>query len=872
MGSLLLPAAVVADSYVIPFSDIRDRASMGSDSPDDLIREYLVNLLRAELEQQGFGTDGTLVLGELPIEEYTDVIATDCNVPRPYAIGTDATTARISLGDESRVVMDLQNIRSIALELHLVGILSAETRAWVRWGQDVPFGDDCGTINTDHGSVGFSMAFDIELNLDLDLEPVYDGEMLGLVIDKHARVGGRADFGAASFRHDFGTASLTDLVLGVIEDELLQSARIGGIEAFDDAITAFNNRLDGLDANGLPDPTIEAFNVPSTVLVDVDEDDAALVRDALREFDIPDIVISMLDERGVDILLRLAVLEGAEREAYLAGLGADASCDIVLAALRTPLSSSPIYAMDEQGCSVADPWGPDAGEYFTDTSCTNEVAYEPPDQAEFCAARFGIDAGSLLGNAAAWTPDPDQPNDELPGEPSRPWSMTPGTELDVGVLPLAGNTQPYLKRFAYQSIEGTGRGNGVCELEMRVYKKEIAGRELKPVLALHGGTWRHRGFSFVGLEAGVSQLTERGFIVFAPFYRLVGESDGNDECNAVSWREVTADAESALDWVARNGAALGAADGPISVYGQSAGAHLAGWLAAHRSADVGKALMYYAPADVLAFLDGALPAGGRFDAYRDFGLRSLSRFYGAEGGPAELRLEQMRFGGVTADMLAADWRNLIPATVFDLGQIDPASPPLYLRRCAAATGTDLASINLAMPPTALTDCLREDLSEFLVANSLHHLLADESVPIHAIHGTADNLVPYQQSLEICGAIDGTTLPEDIVDSLTRYDCGTASNTQIIEGAEHALDLGICLDSLCPSGIPGGATRNAVDEAVLAGYAWLAADPPSPPATVVSSVASVPADDVVGGGGAVGWWFALLGLAGLRSVCRRIRQG
>jgi acetyl esterase/lipase len=865
LAPLLLPASAFADTYVIPFSEIRASAGQTGESPDDVIREYLVNLLRAELERQGFGTEGLIIRGDVPVDEYTGIIATDCNLPRPYAVHTDATTASVAVGDQSSLVLDLQSLRSISLDLRLVGTISADTTAWVRWGQDVPFGQDCATISTDHGTVGFALAFDIGLGLDLALDPVYDEEVLGLVIDKHARVGGQASFGAGNFWHDFGTLSPTDLVLDAFEDELLQSARDNGMGAFNEAITAFNYRLDGLDENGEPDPTIEAFNTPSTVVIDVDEEDAAFVRDALRQFGIPDIVISMLDERGVDILLRLAVLEGAEREVYLAELGADVSCDVLLSAFRRPLESSPVYALGEQGCAAADPWGPDVGHYFSDPSCTDEVAYEPPDEAGFCAARFGDQAESLLGNAAAWTPDADQPNDVLPDVPSRPWSMTPGTQLDLTVLPLAGNSQPFLKRFAYRTIGDTGRGDGVCELEMRVYKKEIAGRDLKPVLALHGGTWRSRGFSFIGLESSMAQLTERGFIVFVPFYRLVGESDGNVECNAATWRDVTADAESALDWVTKYGAALGAADIPVSVYGQSAGAHLAGWLAAQRPAEVRKALMYYAPSDALAFLGGAIPAGGRFDAFRDFGLRALSRFFGAEGGEEELRLQDMRFDGLTVDMLKADWRELIPATVFDLGRIDPVSPPQYLARCADMTGIDLASISLGVPPTELTDCLKEDLKDFLVANSLHHLLADEAVPVHAVHGSADNLVPYQQSLELCGAIDDSVLADDLTEALAVYDCGMASMAQIIDGAEHALGLDVCLDALCPSGAPDSATRVAVATAVETAYTWLAEDapaasePPAPPAPATARSS--------GGSGAVGWWFMLCGLL----VWRRLKS-
>jgi len=321
----------------------------------------------------------------------------------------------------------------------------------------------------------------------------------------------------------------------------------------------------------------------------------------------------------------------------------------------------------------------------------------------------------------------------------------------------------------------------------------------------------------------MSQFTERGFVVFAPFYRLVGESDGNVECNGATWREVTADVESALSWVAENGSALGAADEPASVFGQSAGAHLAAWLAANRSDDVGKALLYYAPIDALDFAAGAVPLGGLYESYRDFGLNSLLRFFGAQDGTDEVQLEQINFGGFTASQLANDWSNLIPATVFDISQIDPLAPPVYVNRCAAISQIDLTTINLSMPPSGLVDCMKQDLSEFLVANSFIHQLDDEPVPVFVVHGSGDTLVPYQQAVNLCAAIEGSVLPVDVVDPLTAYSCGAASQVRIVKDAEHTLELGVCAGPLCPAGEPGSATRNAVAMTINESYLWLTQD-------------------------------------------------
>jgi acetyl esterase/lipase len=363
---------------------------------------------------------------------------------------------------------------------------------------------------------------------------------------------------------------------------------------------------------------------------------------------------------------------------------------------------------------------------------------------------------------------------------------------------------------------------------MRVYKRDITEQGRRPLLVLHGGTWQNRGSSFLGLEASVSQFTERGFIVFAPFYRLVGEKDGNIECNGASWREVTQDAESALDWVVQNGAALGAVQEPVTVFGQSAGAHLAAWLVANRGNDVRRTLMYYGPTDTLDFLAGAVPLGGPYESYRDFGLKSLSRFFGAQNATSDLHLEQIDFAGLTPSLLSTDWSTLIPDTAFDLSQIDPLAPPVYVARCAAALPLDLTTINLSMPPVELLACMKQDLSEFLIRNSLNHQLSAAAVPIFGVHGSGDTVVPHAQAVNLCGAIDGSLLPVDAVDPITVYSCGVRSQVQIVKDAEHALDLGVCLGPLCPAGPPGSETRNAAAAVINASYVWLLQDDPCIP--------------------------------------------
>jgi acetyl esterase/lipase len=833
-----LPSTSGAQTYVIPFSDIRQAVDTSTVPPDEAINAYLAAKLREELDALGFNVDGGLVLDQIPVPEITQEITDKCIILSPYKVHTDPTTATVTIDDSSSLTVNFDTIRSITLFADLIGSVSTSANAWVKWGIDIPFIDRCSKVNTDHGWVGLDLPFSINLNLALDLDPIYDSEQVAIVVDKHAMLSGQIQVTGGNLQHDFGSLSLTDLLIDIFEDELLEALQTSASQSVADAVTKLNRRLDGLDENGVPDPTIEAFNAPTVFVIEANDEDQAFIRGLLEEFGVPDLVLSMVDERGVEILLQLVVLDSAQRDAYLASLGAEISCDAILDNFAVTLDSTPIFTLNGQSCSVANLSGPPADAYYSDTACTNEVAFRPTDDLDFCLAQVGDQAESLLGNAASWAPEPNQPNDPLPSVESRAWTSVPSTRLDLGVISVQGNHQPYMKQLKYKTISGLPRGSGTCELEMRVYKQDIVGQDLDPVLAFHGGTWRHRGSSFLGMEAGISHLTERGFVVFAPFYRLVGDSDGNVECNAATWRELTADVESALDWVRTNGAAFGATDGPVKVYGQSAGAHLAGWLAAHRPDDVERALLYYAPLDALDFLSGAVPFGGPYEAFRDFGQRALTRLYGARSDSGELNLDLINYAGISVAHLNENWASVIPAAVFDLSKVDMLAPPGYLARCANATLTDLSSINPSMPPAALIDCLKQDVRDFLIENSLIHQLADEAVPVFAVHGSADSLVPYAQPVKLCGAIDGSVLPSDVIDPLTAYACGTTSAVHIIRDAEHAFELAVCVPPLCPAGAPGSDTRTAAASSILESYAWFQEAALRPP---VATFADVPPD-------------------------------
>lgn len=73
----VLPGSASAESYVIPFSDIRQAVESSGDAPDTAIRAYLAGLIRDELDALGFDVNGGLLLSEIPVEELTQIIETD---------------------------------------------------------------------------------------------------------------------------------------------------------------------------------------------------------------------------------------------------------------------------------------------------------------------------------------------------------------------------------------------------------------------------------------------------------------------------------------------------------------------------------------------------------------------------------------------------------------------------------------------------------------------------------------------------------------------------------------------------------------------------------------------------------------------------
>lgn len=247
-------------------------------------------------------------------------------------------------------------------------------------------------------------------------------------------------------------------------------------------------------------------------------------------------------------------------------------------------SADPLSLYEQSGnqCTVVNAENAVEGNYWSDENCSNAISYRPTSMSEYCSV--ALDANQF-GNAA------------LLEAASEPWTNSPGTRLNIGALSLDGLTQPLMRRYNYKTV-ATDRG--VCELEMRVYSGATNSLSRKPLIALHGGSWQRRATGFLGVEASATHFTNNGFVVFAPFYRLIGESDGNIACNNANLSDILSDVNDAMDWVNDRAAEFNLNDKP-TVFGQSAGGHLALSLAVNRPNDVRRAVLLYAPSDFVDF-------------------------------------------------------------------------------------------------------------------------------------------------------------------------------------------------------------------------------------------------------------------------------
>ena len=406
---------------------------------------------------------------------------------------------------------------------------------------------------------------------------------------------------------------------------------------------------------------------------------------------------------------------------------------------------------------------------FSDAECTaeNAVAFAGETFKSFCKNNLlGDDrTRNYIGNPDAWS---DIEAGATPKETL--WTLSQDTTLHLAVVNQTRERhRPYLKKVEYRQADG-------CALGMHVYKSDPNAQDLKAAMFIHGGGWKYRGISAVaGIGASVPNITDRGYVVFAPFYRLIGTADGPAACHGFAGKDILDDIDAALDWVLENGEDFGVKwDGEkkVSLMGQSAGGHLSAYLATYRPDQIERGLLMYPAPDLRFFAAGIKERGLYYEKF-DQSQRLLLGFFPQEGVEKAI----------------------------DLNINDP-----QIKRNAFPT-------------------------------YIHEHPAQDYPPLDMVHGDADTTVPVELTTRLCEALDGQSPSPDKYEGTetVHWTCGEVAGAPrdltIVHGANHALDLR-CIagprtelhstmdklrkDSakLCPAGSREGArqVRTALDAA------------------------------------------------------------
>jgi len=770
------------------------------------LAEYLSVLLQQELEKADLLFQGNGISKSVSTAEMT---GGNCAAK----VYVSPSNAELFLLNSSSINLTLDGIKDINLSIKLNGNVSLAAPSTVNYGADIA--GRCRTYATDSGTLSARANFEIEFVLSVQLKPSYDRSNDQILINKFAEVSSRTQINNVDIDGDFGGLNITGLLVEALENKIIDNFTQKSEQLINDIVSKTNNRLNGMDEFGqFNELYLPAFNGDSVFQLPTDIQNPTFARQLLSYLNIPEVLFDTLDNKPGEILYIMLALEGEPQKQALAQLGSAILCDAIVRKFDKALPYNPIYSKSSGQCSTADPYGSDADVYFSDAQCSQNVAFTPGNREAFCKS-YGAGSKSVLGNAATWDAELDQVNDRLPDVKTQVWTTTLATRLDIGVLSKAELLNPFLKVVRYKKLS-TSFGNGVCELEMRIYKPSINATNLRPVMALHGGTWTSRGFSFLGLESTVPFLLDKGHIVFVPSYRLAGDKDANPECHHAGWRDILSDVQDALNWINLNGGALGSNDAPVKLFGQSAGAHLAIWLANMNSENVGRVLAFYPPLDTLDFF---VNANTEYQAFANFGKTAFLRLYGANSGLTEINSDAIDFTGLDVRSPPESLSYLMPDSIFDFSGINLDTLPAYLRYCAKTLQIDVSTLDLLQPSNELLSCIKQDFSEFILSTSFIHKILTNPKPITIIQGAQDTLVPVTQVIKLCEWLtpnDGSVIL-DQSSGLTEKVCGDSLDIKIIPQAGHMLDLGICIGDVCPAGAIASISRMQIIKALENGF-------------------------------------------------------
>ncbi len=274
----------------------------------------------------------------------------------------------------------------------------------------------------------------------------------------------------------------------------------------------------------------------------------------------------MSNFRLIFSLLLAILLSGCSGEEKLEIL----ACDLLSATEVAEMDRNPLYYRDDIGGSGAciainsPNEFVNTGDYFSDSSCSNQISFVQTDFITECQGLLGDN--KRFGYADWEHPDPLDTHD------SSPWMLSQLSRLRASSVDQTVHHQPYFKRVLLKDF-----GNG-CRLEIDVYKEDINATGLKAAIYYHGGSWNLRDSSTFSHGEISPNFTGRGYVFFAPFYRLAVTDPVAADCEG-TMEELIEDTQTAVNWVMSNGADYGAdTNQQIVLMGSSAGGHISGLL------------------------------------------------------------------------------------------------------------------------------------------------------------------------------------------------------------------------------------------------------------------------------------------------------
>lgn len=604
-----------AETINITLGDLGSALNASRSEPD-AVRRLLIETIQNRLDEVDLEFNGSEFL--LRDEVFNQVIEGGCNSTEILNLTTD-----VALASDTGISIELESLFDpIELSVRVAASVNSVGRVRQTFGFRL---GDCIELGRDTFNFSAIGPLDLQLDLSITLNPEF-------IQDDTLRVTPVISLTGELFESNVSVDVSDSLLRGLIESFLQDEINdLFSADRLASEVADLQETLNNSFGEELTDGVLDIEIPPS--------DDEQIL--ALYELLSPQARFPLTAEFLRDNRLQIIAALIFEDDDLLTGVLENAAFCEVTNVLQADLPMPASYELVNGSCVISD--RSVEGTQFSDASCSQPFEYYPTTFSDFCATALNT---QRLGNAQSNSFELDR------------WTLSPGTRFDIGALPIAGKQQPYVQRVNYKNAQSPV---GNCALEMRVYSagptNDLNSESLRPLIAFHGGSWEARGNGFIGVENMATQFVDQGFVVFAPFYRLLSDADGSAECHNANFDELLADVDDAFLWVQQNSAFYGATGKP-TLFGQSAGGHLAAYLSVQKPTEVERSVLFYAPTD-----------------FTDFGGQILRGEYTNGTGIRILR----NVTGVPADQIDLQSPLVIENTFPARVALDPESfPPMFI--------------------------------------------------------------------------------------------------------------------------------------------------------------------------------------------------